>query len=133
MVGPWVDKESALQVEISARHGQLSGAAREKITSKVERLARFYDRVTAICVTVDLERESEPEVEIRVAAERTDDFVGKERASSLHGAVDQVIHKLEQQIRRHKERLVDHRHGKRGGASGRSDTPDTPSADTDAS
>jgi len=107
-----------VQIDVSTRHGQLSSTTREKIASKVERLPRLFDRVTAIHVTVDLEKEDSPLVEIRVSAEHVDDFVGTERAGSLWESVDLTIHKLEQQIRRHKERETDRRHGgRRAGAS----------------
>ena len=46
-----------MQINISARHGHLSDATRGKITAKVEKLARLFERLTAIEVTVDLEHE----------------------------------------------------------------------------
>lgn len=107
-----------MQIEISTRHGHLSSTTRERIASKVEKLPRLFDRVTAIHVTVDLEKEETPEVEIRVSAEHAEDFVGTERAGSLWESVDLALHKLEQQIRRHKSKDTDRRHGgRRPGAS----------------
>jgi ribosome-associated translation inhibitor RaiA len=55
-----------VQVNISARHGHLSAGTQEKITDKVEKLRRLFDRVTAIQVTVDLEHEESPSVEVQV-------------------------------------------------------------------
>ena len=107
-----------MQIEISTRHGHLSSTTRERIASKVEKLPRLFDRVTAIHVTVDLEKEDTPEVEIRVSAEHVEDFVGTERAGSLWESVDLALHKLEQQVRRHKSKETDRRHGgRRHGAS----------------
>ena len=96
-----------MQIKISARHGTLSDTTQSKIHDKVEKLTRFYDRVKAIEVTVDLEHRDAPSVDIRVLAESKNDFVASEKAEELLAAVDAVVHKLEQQIRKHKERIQD--------------------------
>jgi len=49
-----------VQVKISARHGHLSEATQAKLTAKVERLSRLFERLTAIEVTVDLEHKDTP-------------------------------------------------------------------------
>ncbi len=97
-----------MQVNISARHGHLSDATRGKITAKVEKLARLFERLAAIEVTVDLEHEENPTVDIKVSAEHKHDFVAAEQSTSLMAALDGVIHKLEQQLRKYKEKVQDH-------------------------
>lgn len=96
-----------MQVNISARHGHLSDATREKITVKVERLARLFERLLAIEVTIDLEHEQNPSVDVRVSAEHKHDFVAAEQSTNLMAALDGVIHKLEQQLRKYKEKVQD--------------------------
>ena len=97
-----------MQINISVRHGQLSDATRGKITAKVEKLARLFERLSAIEVTVDLEHEQTPVVDMRVSAEHKHDFVAAEQSTSLMAALDGVIHKLEQQLRKYKEKVQDH-------------------------
>ena len=97
-----------MQINISARHGHLSDASRAKITAKVEKLARLFERLSAIDVTVDLEHEQNPTVDVRVSAEHKHDFVAAEQSASLMAALDGVIHKLEQQLRKYKEKVQDH-------------------------
>lgn len=96
-----------MQVKISARHGHLSDATKEKITTKVERLLRLFDRLSSIEVTVDLEHEENPSVDMRVSAEHKHDFVAAEQSTNLMAALDGVIHKLEQQLRKYKEKVQD--------------------------
>lgn len=98
-----------MQVKISARHGHLSPETQAKITDKVEKLRRLFDRVTAIEVTVDLEHRESPSVELRVSVERTDDLLATETAPSVVAALDATIHKLEQQLRKHKDKRREHR------------------------
>jgi putative sigma-54 modulation protein len=97
--------EVSVQISISARHGHVSAATQEKITEKVEKLRRYFDRVTAIEVMVDLEHREAVEIEIRVSVEHAPDFVASETAVELFVALDAVVHKLEQQLRKHKERI----------------------------
>lgn len=98
-----------MQVKISARHGHLSSETQDKITEKVEKLKRLFDRVTSIEVTADLEHRESPSVELRVSVERTEDFVAADTASSVIAALDMTIHKVEQQLRKHKEKRREHR------------------------
>ena len=98
-----------MQINISTRHGQLAQETKDKINSKLQRLVRFHERMTAVDVTVDLEHEDEAHVEIRVSVERAKGFVARTKGPELMGALDGAIHKLEEQLRRHKDKLVEHR------------------------
>jgi putative sigma-54 modulation protein len=106
-----------MQVNVSARHGHLQPGDQELITEKVERLRRLFDRVNAIDVTVDLKQQSKPMVEIVVSAERVDDCVATAEATTVMAALDLVIPKVEQQLRRIKEKKTEH-HRKTDKASG---------------
>ena len=102
-----------MQVGISARHGHLSEASQEKIREKVDKLNRFFDRLTAIDVTIDLEHRETPRVDLRVSAEHKHDFGASIDAGELMAGVDAVVQKVEEQLRRYKEKRVDrHRGGK---------------------
>lgn len=101
--------DPSVQVTISARHGHLSTTTQERIEEKVEKLRRFYDRVTSIAVTVDLENEDSPHVEVRVMVEHHDDFLAADNGPQVSTALDSVVHKLETQLRKYKEKLTGHR------------------------
>ncbi len=100
-----------MQINISTRHGHLSEVTREKISTKVEKLGRLFERLTAIDVRVDLEHEEKPGIDIRVSAEHKHDFQATDSSESLMGSVDNVIHKLEQQLRKYKEKVQEHHRG----------------------
>ncbi|MBX7164839.1 MAG: ribosome-associated translation inhibitor RaiA [Pirellulales bacterium] len=97
-----------MQISVSARHGHLSEANQEKIRAKVEKLSKYFERLAAIEVTANLERPDLVEVEILVSAEHKHDFVATDSAPELIAAVDATIHKLEQQLRKYKEKVQDH-------------------------
>ena len=96
---------NVMQINISTRHGDISDATKEKITQKIEKLQRFFDRLTSVDVTVNLDKADEPSIEVAVKSEKRDDFVASYQSGDMFGAVDQVIAKLEQQIKKHKEKL----------------------------
>jgi putative sigma-54 modulation protein len=98
-----------VQVNISARHGHLSTATQGRITEKVQKLSRYFDRLTAVEVTVDLNHREAPSVELRVSAEHADDFVAADSSSNVMAALDSVLHKVERQVRKHKDKLTGHR------------------------
>lgn len=100
-----------MQIKISTRHGHLSDDTQAKIKEKLEKLLRFYDRLTAIDVTVDLERRDAPNVDLRVSAEHKHDFVAESRALELMASMDDVVEKMEQQLRKYKEKIQERNRG----------------------
>ena len=94
-----------MQTSISARHGHLSSATQGKITDKVDKLRRYFDRLTAIQVTVDLSDADQVKVEVRASAEHATDFVASVSSKELFAGLDGAVQKLEQQLRRHKEKI----------------------------
>lgn len=98
-----------MQISISVRHGDLSAATQEKVNEKASKLTRYFDRVTRIQVTVDLEHRETPLVEVCVSAEHVDDFIATDSSSNVLAALDGAVHKIERQLRKHKEKRTGHR------------------------
>ncbi len=94
-----------MQIQISTRHGQLSEASQQRITAKAEKLLRIFDRLAAIEVIIDLTDETTPRVDLKVSAEHKHDFVAHDQSDNLMGSVDAVVHRLEQQLRKYKEKV----------------------------
>ena len=112
-----------MQIKISTRHGHLSDESQAKVKEKLEKLPRYYDRLTAIDVTVDLEHRDAPDVDLRVSAEHKHDFVAVCRSLELMAAIDDVVEKMEQQLRKYKQKVQD-RH--RGPGHRQLETPEVP-------
>jgi len=96
-------------INIAARHGHLSEATQAKITAKLEKMSRLFERLTSIGVTVNLEHVESTEIDLRVSAEHKHDFVATEQGSDLMATLDGAIHKMEQQLRRYKQKVQEHR------------------------
>ena len=98
-----------MQVNVSARHGTLQPGDQDLIVDKAENLRRLFDRINAIDVTIDLKHLEKPAIEIKVSAEHADDCVATAESTTVISAMDSVIPKVEQQLRRLKEKKTGHR------------------------
>ncbi|MCA9260243.1 MAG: ribosome-associated translation inhibitor RaiA [Planctomycetales bacterium] len=122
-----------MQVSIATRHGHLSEASQAKLTAKAEKLSRIFDRLTSIELTVDLADEQRPRVDLIVSAEHKHDFVAHDQSESLMGSVDSVISKVEQQLRKYKEKVQQkHRAGEGRRFEGSDATDETEDTDLGA-
>ena len=103
------DKETeSVQIKIAARHGHLNDNTQQFIREKAEKLLHFFERLTMIEVTVDLNGD-EKHVEFLVQAEHKHNFVAREKNANVLAAVDLVLDKIEGQLRRYKEKIQDRR------------------------
>ena len=101
-----------MQVAITSRHGGLNERIQQSIRTKAEKLLTFFERVTAIQVTVNFE-DDRIKVEILVDTEHKHNFVAHDVGEEVMPTFDQALHKMEQQIRKYKQKLQDHRRDKR--------------------
>ncbi len=97
-----------MQVAITCRHGSISPTVHDYMARKAEKLLTYFDRVTSIGITVDFTN-GKSSVEILVDAEHRHDLVATEVADEATVAFDVALHKMEQQIRKYKEKIQDHR------------------------
>jgi putative sigma-54 modulation protein len=115
-----LSRSTWVQIEISTRHGGLGSEQQRYLHDKAEKLLKYFARLMAIEVAVDHGKHGW-EVEILVSAEHKHDFVAKEIGSTPEAAMDLCVHKIEQQLRRYKEKVQNHKGDvTHGGSSPRS-------------
>ena len=114
-----------MQIQITSRHGGNLGPDQQAyLTDKAGKLRKYFDRLMAIEVEVDLQKK-DWQVEIQVSAEHKHDFVARETAATLEAATDLCVHKLENQLRKYKDKVQDRKNAlPQGGTS--PDHPDLP-------
>ncbi len=96
-----------MNIAVTARHMDVPETFREHVRGKVEKLERYFDRIQTVEVTLDHESD-EATVEIVAVAKHKTQFVATSRGSDLNCAVDQCLHKISEQVRRHKDKVKDH-------------------------
>jgi len=99
-----------VQVELTCKHGDVKENVREVLITKSEKIIHYFERVTAIQVVVDFEG-GRVKVEILVDAEHKHNFVASDIGDEVQSTFDRALHKMEQQIRKYKEKIQDHRRG----------------------
>lgn len=97
-----------MQIQLSTRHGNLASDQQAYLHDKAEKLQKYFGRLMAIEVAVEHVKHSW-QVEILVSAEHKHDFVAIEQAPTPEAAMDLCVHKIEQQLRRYKEKVQRHR------------------------
>jgi putative sigma-54 modulation protein len=102
-------REFSMQISVSVRHGEMQPGDQPLIEEKVEKLRRLFDRVNAIEVVIDMKQLDNPTVELRVSAEHAPDCLASAEATTVLAALDLAIPKIEQQLRRTKEKMTGHR------------------------
>jgi putative sigma-54 modulation protein len=116
-----------VQIEISTLHGVLEPNQHDYLQAKAEKLQKYFGRLMAIEVAVDQVKNAW-KVEIRVSAEHKHDFFASETDATPEAAMDLCEHKIEQQLRKYKERVQNHKGDVTlGGASPAAESPE-PSA-----
>ena len=97
-----------MQIEISTRHGALAPEQHAYIREKAEKLHKYFERLMSIEVAVEPIKHAW-KVEILVSAEHKHDFVATDEGPNPSIAMDLCVHKIENQLRRYKERVQHHK------------------------
>ena len=95
-----------MSVVVEARHMSLPDDLREYVEDKADKLSRFLADIQTTEVILDVEGEK-PVVEIVVTAKRKATFVASHRDDDMQVAIDQCLHKISEQLRRHKDKIRD--------------------------
>ena len=97
-----------METKVTVKNGQLPETVQQTIRQKVSKLPKFFDRTTQIQVVADLHHD-QPKVELIVSAEEVNDFFAADSGTNVIAALDSALHKIESQLRKHKEKLKGHR------------------------
>jgi len=103
-----------MQTTVTGRHMGVTDSLKAYCLEKADRLPRFLDRIHLIEVVLD-GKEGVHTAEIIVhAAGAPQPFVAKEQNEDAFAAVDLMMDKIEEQLRRYKQRRRNRKHPPRG-------------------
>jgi putative sigma-54 modulation protein len=99
-----------MEFKITGRAIEITDAIEDYARKKTDRLPRFFDRIQSISVIVE-KHNPQFEIELLVDLEHSDDIVAKGRGEDLYACIDETVDKAERQVRDHKEKLRNRKHG----------------------
>ncbi len=95
-----------MDITVNARHMEVTDSIRKYVEAKAAKLPKFYDSAQSIEVVLDVEADK-PVVEMVLTARRRNTFVASHRGDDMYACIDQCLHKITEQLRRHKDRVRD--------------------------
>jgi putative sigma-54 modulation protein len=98
----------ALNIKITGRSEAVTAGMKRRAAEKVGKVMKFYDRITWMDVILDVDKQRH-RVEVSAGLSRGTTVVGKAESDDMYSAIDQSIDKIARQLRKHKEKLKDHR------------------------
>ena len=96
-----------MNITVNSRHVEITDAIRAYAREKTLKLGRYFDKILTAEIIIDHDS-GHNVVEVILKASHST-FVGKYSGDDMYGCIDQAIHKVEEQIRRHKDKLRDHK------------------------
>ena len=97
-----------MDITTTARHFDLTSEIKDHTEKKLNRLARYFDRIHEAHVILTKEKfRYSAEITLRVGGGA--DLVGREETPDVFGSIDGAVDRLEGQVKRHKGRLKDRR------------------------
>ena len=96
-----------MNLNISGHHLEVTPSIREYVTTKLERVTRHFDSVIDVSVILSVEK-LQHQIEATVHVRGRDIHV-QAVDEDMYAAIDLLSDKLDRQILKHKEKLMDHR------------------------
>jgi len=96
-----------MEINFTGHHIEVTPALRAFTEEKLDKLERHFDRIRTIHVTFNVQK-------LRQIADATVHIArGEVHASSesenMYTSIDELVHKLDRQLIKHKEKIADHR------------------------
>jgi len=95
-----------LQIRVTGRHVQVADNVRSYAEEKLGKLLKFFDRISSIEMILESTRDTQ-HAEAVVHVEHNAPLVADAKEPDIIVAIDQVVEKLERQLKKHKESLRD--------------------------
>ncbi len=96
-----------MQINFPGQQFELTQPLREFTEEKLERLKRHFDRIINMDVTFSVEKKLKQTVKVSVHSAGAN-FHASASSENMYSAIDNVVDKLDKQIKKHKEKQSSH-------------------------
>jgi len=100
-----------MNITIKSHHVNITGALKEYAHKKLEKVLKYFDNIQDVILEMDIRDNSDEDSRQFAAAivHASQTVIRAEQASrDMYAAIDVVVEKLSQQLKKHKEKLRDH-------------------------
>ena len=97
-----------MQTSITGRHMELTDSLREHAMNRLEKLNSEFPRLQSAQIVLDVEKHRQM-AEVIVHAPNHVVVDAKEETSDLYASIDGAIEKAEKQLRKIRDKMVDHK------------------------
>jgi putative sigma-54 modulation protein len=96
-----------MQIQIVGNKIEVTRPIHDYVTAKLERITRHFDHLTDVHVVLSVEKlRHHAEATLRTGQHKS--LHAEADGQDLYAAIDVMTDRLDQQVRKHKEKLTDH-------------------------
>ena len=98
-----------MNINISGQNIEVTDALRDLTLTKFEKIQRHFDHITNVHINFHAKKmQHTVEATIHVPGE---EIFAKATENDMYKALDEMIHKLDRQVKKYKEKLTNHHRG----------------------
>jgi putative sigma-54 modulation protein len=119
-------KEETMNIIVNGRHMEITPALKTYAEEKVGKFGRYLSDISEAVVTLSIEKKYRHKAEVLLRVNGV--LIQAEGVTAeIYSSIDEVVEKLERQVKKYKEKLVNRRKGsaKTAGAAEKSAAPET--------
>ncbi len=95
-----------MQPNITGHHVEITPALRTFVNDKMQRISRHFDHVISLNIVLTVEKHrNEAEATLHTAGKS---LFATSSNDDMYAAIDDLVDKLDKQVRRHKDRITNH-------------------------
>ena len=95
-----------MQINVTGRHVDVSGALRDYVNTKMERVVRHCDQLTdARCILTVEKLQHKAEATLYVTG---GPLHAEYVADNMYAAIDGLVDRLDRRVKKHREKITDH-------------------------
>ncbi len=96
-----------MQLSISGHHLDITEAIKQHSIEKLSKIKHHFDHLININMILEVEKDvQKAEATVHISGA---DLFAKAESGDMYTSIDQMVKKLDSQIKKHKEKLNDHR------------------------
>ena len=97
-----------MKIEVTGQNVEITEALRAYVSDKMERVERHYDNLTLAHFVLKLEKLLHSAEGTLHVGGKTNPVHAESTAEDMYAAIDDLMDKIDRQVRRHKSKVTDH-------------------------